>query len=83
MATQLKKFDWSKIGTGGSKYPWDQWLNGKPWKLMRGKDFDRAADSLRASVSAAAKRRGMTCRMTKPDDKTLIIQAFALAESAA
>ena len=79
MATQLRKWDWSDHSRGGGKYDWDNWLNGKPWKLFQGKDFKRDVDSFRASIWAMAKRRGLSARVSKLDEKTLVVQAFELA----
>jgi hypothetical protein len=62
------------------RYPWDEWLDGHPWKLRRGEDFDTSIASMRAIASKAARSEGMTLRTqaTKDDDgaEVLIIQAL-------
>lgn len=77
MATQLKKFDWKDYRSSTAKYPWQKWLNGKPWKLTRDKDFDCPADRFRIYIHSAARRCEMSARVTKLDDRTLVLQAFA------
>ncbi len=43
-------------------YPWEEWLDGKPYGLKRGADFDTDVASMRVTVYRAAKRRGVRVR---------------------
>jgi hypothetical protein len=51
MAERLKAFP------GGPRYDWDNWLDGTPWLLRKGEDYDIDTDSMRAAASRAAKQR--------------------------
>jgi len=55
MAEKLESFPFR----GVSKYHWDTWLDGSIWKITQGKDFMTSPGSIRCSVIAAAKRRGL------------------------
>lgn len=80
MATQLRKYDWSLHAGGGRKYDWDKWLNGKPWKLVADEDFEVPIDSFRGAIWANARRHQLAVRVTKVNDKTLVIQTFEMAK---
>ena len=55
MARRLEAFP----ASASARYPWDQWLDGSPWELVRGEDFHSKLSTLgptprsrRASVAA-------------------------------
>lgn len=61
--------------TGESKYPWDEWFNGKIWQLDAGEDFDIKMVSMKSIVSKTAKDRGVRVKTaTVNDGKSLVIQ---------
>jgi hypothetical protein len=41
----------------GSRYPWDEWLDGNPWELIPGEDFASKSSTLRANAQLQAKKR--------------------------
>jgi hypothetical protein len=41
----------------GSRYPWDEWLDGNPWELVPGEDFASKSSTLRANAQIQAKKR--------------------------
>lgn len=41
------------------QYPFDDWFDGALWRLSRGEDFAVTPASLRSTIYAAAKRRGV------------------------
>ena len=43
---------------GNSKYPWNQWLDGRVWELTPGVDFKTSTESFRALLSLTASRNG-------------------------
>lgn len=66
MAQLLEKFP-------ARDYPWDEWLDGQPYGLLRGVDFDTDVASMRVTVYRAAKRRGVRVR-TMVEGDVLSIQ---------
>ena len=69
MAEELESFDFS---TGRkAKYDWDKFLNGSIWKLTSGKDFDTSPSSMRCTIFAAAKRRGLNVRSSVRKDDVI------------
>lgn len=47
---------------GGPAYDWDKWLDGSPWLLRKGEDYEIDTASMRAAASRAAKARGKKAR---------------------
>lgn len=52
--------------TGNTKYPWDQWTNGKAWLLVRGEDFTCGVESLRSAIHQYATRHDLSVVTRKP-----------------
>jgi hypothetical protein len=42
----------------GARYPWDEWLDGSVWELVRGVDFHAKATTFRTNAQIQAKKRG-------------------------
>jgi hypothetical protein len=63
-------------GQRGSKYPWDEWLNGKVWLLVPGTDFDLSITSMQSSVTNAARSRGIKITMRKREEGLYIQAVF-------
>lgn len=82
MARKLDKFDWNKTKRKG-KYPWDSWLDGETYELVRGKDFNIDVEAFRTSVAGAAATRGFVVSTHRPDKKgnSLVIQARPSGEA--
>src|SRR5688572_21749932 len=60
-------------------YPLDEWLDGSPWKLVKGEDFEHSMQSMRSLLSGGAKARGMKLRTrsrTEEDKEALVVQAY-------
>ena len=70
MAKKLTKFP--DPVPAESDYPWDDWLNGKIWRLTKGVDFDCLAASLRGGAHAQCRRRGLTLRATVRGDVVVL-----------
>jgi hypothetical protein len=60
---------------GSSRYPWQEWLDGGIYELVRGEDFQTTAASLRGTAVAAAYRRGLKLR-TSIRGNAVTIQAY-------
>src|SRR5687767_12218246 len=54
MARRLDNFP----AATGARYPWDEWLDGSVWELVRGEDFAAKPTTLRANAQGQAKKRG-------------------------
>ena len=67
------KFERSKRST----YNWDQWLNGKAWRLVRGVDFTSTIWAFRTALYNAAKVRGLTAQTHLDGDNAIVVQATA------
>ncbi len=46
----------------GARYPWEEWLDGGVWELVRGADFTSKPSTFRATVQTQAKKRGGRAR---------------------
>ena len=75
MAEELESFDWTSV-TSRSKYPWELWFNGQPWRLQRGIDYE----CLDASIQGAAHKRcgenGVWVRTKITEQGVVVLQAF-------
>jgi len=78
MAEILEKFERLRPPHAGHrKYPWDQWLDGNPWKLEAGVDYNCQAQSLVSSASKFAERNGFSVKSSIAEDGlTVTIQAI-------
>lgn len=54
MARKLESFPSAAL----ARYPWDEWLDGSVWELVRGEDFQSKMATFRANAQLQAKRRG-------------------------
>lgn len=81
MAELLEKFEHQRTRQGKSKYPWQEWLDGNPWKLEAGVDYNCMAQSLVSSASKFAQRNGFGVRSSISEDGlTLTLQAVERRE---
>jgi hypothetical protein len=68
--------DYEFIGAGSGKYPWDLWLDGQVWKLVRGTDYECTSSSMRTSAQQVGKTRNKNVRTNMiMDGKGIVIQA--------
>lgn len=77
MAEQLEEFDFSVSNGGGRapKYPWHEWLNGSPWRCVKGEDFHCEVKTFRGVARKAAKREGLELQSQRVG-QAVIIQAY-------
>ncbi len=76
MAQKLKKFEFTSSRVGQSTYDWGAWLDGSPWKLTEGDDFNCKVQTLLTLARSQAKRRGMVVKAQPVDEgKAVVIQA--------
>lgn len=77
MARELSEFPQTRgRKSGGSKYPLDEWLNGKILELTFGEDYHCQPENLRATLSKAAKDRGGKVRTALVNDKKSLVVQF-------
>jgi hypothetical protein len=53
MARQLESFP----ASSGARYPWDEWLDGSVWELVKGEDFTSKLPTFRANAQLQARKR--------------------------
>ena len=70
MAEVLEDFEFSKRSV---KYNYDEWFNGKIWKLTEGVDFDIKVFSMCQNLNNECKRRGYTYKI-KVLENAIVIQ---------
>jgi hypothetical protein len=76
MAEQLDTYDFKR-----GKYPWDDWLNGRPQSIRYGTDFQCGARSIAAQLYATAALRGEAVRVQVVGD-TVFFRSFDPAREA-
>ena len=79
MAKMLKSFQFVERSRRTTSYKWAEWFNGSPWELEHGKDYTVATDAFRATVSSAARSRGLRVRLQKTATGC-VIQVFRQGE---
>lgn len=69
------------------RYPWDEWADGCPWRLVRGEDYDQETDQFRNRCFSKAKQLGLKVRTTKmierngvPLDREILVIEFYRAD---
>lgn len=75
MARRLEAFP----ASASARYPWDQWLDGSPWELVRGEDFHSKLSTLRANAQVQARKRGGHARskaVTTQDGRDAVVIQF-------
>ncbi|HEY6312886.1 MAG TPA: hypothetical protein VIY52_19080 [Streptosporangiaceae bacterium] len=66
MATQLNTFPGPRPPQG--RYPWDEWTNGRPWRITRGEDYDIPTENMRANLHMRASSMGRKVQTQKTTD---------------
>lgn len=68
-----------------TKYPWDEWLDGKPWRIKpkddRGGDFTADIATMRTYIYAQARKRGLKAALTvEVAPEAIVFQAYRPGE---
>lgn len=58
------------------RYPWDSWLDGRPWRLDPAEDFDQDPRSLRTYIYSMARARGLRVVIAIEPTDHMVIQAY-------
>ena len=75
MARKLDQFPLS----AAARYPWDEYMDGSVWELIRGEDFQCSVRSIQGAARAQANRRRGTVRMRtrrSNDGREVIVLQF-------
>jgi hypothetical protein len=59
-----------------SKYPWDEWFDGKTRILVQGEDFTVTPASIRNTITVNAFRRRVAIRTRVLDGNRVLVQAL-------
>ena len=62
---------------GETRYPWDEWLDGRVWELVAGEDFTAKSTTLKANAQLQAKKRNgrvRTRQLAHGDRQTVVLQ---------
>jgi hypothetical protein len=73
MAKTLQQFPSPTV----SRYPWDEWLDGRVWELVPGEDFTAKVNTFKQMAQTQARRRGgrtHTRMLHRGDQQTLVMQ---------
>jgi hypothetical protein len=57
---------------GKEKYPWEQWFDGRAWRITRGTDFDVEVAVMRQNIWQAARTRGLAVETRRYGDALYI-----------
>jgi hypothetical protein len=76
MAEQLDTFTFPTHGRP-YKYEWKSWANGKPWKLVSGKDFTVSCETMRTNARTYANKHGLKVRTAIVDNGQSLILEFS------
>lgn len=79
MAEQLDSFTFPTHGRP-YKYEWKAWANGKPWRLVSGKDFDVSCETMRTNARTYAAKHSLKVRTAVTDEGTTLVIQFFPAE---
>ena len=69
MAKEMKNFNWDKTGNRRrSKYPWDEWLDNKTYRAVRGTDYSCQTASFLSTLRWKASSRQLKVRTTQTEE---------------
>lgn len=77
MAERIESFDF-KRQSGGSRYPWEQWLDGSIWRLTERDDFNGAMPKhIGSQIRINANKRGLAVRVSiDAKNGVIVLQAY-------
>lgn len=76
MAKRLSSYTFPSGRGRGTTYDYDSLLDGSPWELVQGEDFQSKVESFISSAGQAARKRNMVLRSHRKNETTVVIQAF-------
>lgn len=79
MAEVIDAFRFNSRFGNRKLYPWDEWFDGRIWKLRSGVDFQITSESFRNGLASAAKRHGKKVhgnRIVEDGVVYIVLQAY-------
>lgn len=80
MAEILDNFEFAKGGRR-SDYPYDEWFDGRIWKLEERTDFDCKPMSLRSALHAAARKRNLELSTSIVNDSHIFGYQYVIVQA--
>lgn len=74
MAQELPDFEFP-TARPRAEYPWEEWFNGNPWKLVPKVDFTTSTENFRTLMYENARRRDMHIQSRVLADGALVLKA--------
>jgi hypothetical protein len=75
MAEQLPTYQFPTRGRP-HKYSWDAWIDGNPWKLVKGADFTVTTKTMQANARTYAKKNDLTVKTAITDNGNVLVVQF-------
>jgi hypothetical protein len=75
MAEQLPTYQFPTRGRP-HKYAWESWINGNPWKLVKGTDFAVTTKTMQANARTYAKKNDLTVKTAIAEDGNVLVVQF-------
>lgn len=76
MAEVIDNFDWEHRRREDSPYDWDNWLDGRTWKLKEGEDFAIKRESFTSNAYGEARCRGGKARISLVQGDGIVMVQF-------
>ena len=71
----LDDFDFNhRTGPRQSKYPWATWFDGKPRKMVKGKNFHIPVENFRTLIYVNARERGLSVQTRILNEDTIVVR---------
>lgn len=80
-AEVLDSYDWGTGRTRASKYPWEQWMDGKTYKIKKGIDFESSCSKFIQQLRQRASDYNARVNVANPDDETIVFQYLPREET--
>lgn len=80
MAEELWRVPWKDLPNTErkppphTKYPWDEWFNGRTWLLIQGEDFDRDPEEFRTYIYDMAQKKNAKVKTKIDRDGNIYIR---------
>lgn len=74
---KLEEWEWAAPRTRPHKYPWNKWMDGSIWRIVKGKDYEVADEIMVTQIRNRGLRdHGIPPRVAKPMFGVIVFQAI-------